>query len=71
MSEMIEDLVEKDIGDNFYSLVVNYFTNFPRRFNEVLFLFKDNLNNLSRNYPERYDEKDMEYIDTLNKLADG
>lgn len=71
MSEMIEDLVEKDIGDNFYSLVVNYFTNFPRRFNEVLSLFKDNLNNLSRNYPERYDEKDMEYIDTLNKLADG
>ena len=50
MSEMIEDLVEKDIGDNFYSLVVNYFTNFPRRCNEVLSLFKVNLNNLFESY---------------------
>lgn len=68
MNNEVQELIEKSIGEEFYELVDGYFTSYSRRFNQVLSVFKDNLNNQLSSYPERYDDKDIEYINNLNKL---
>lgn len=71
MNSEICELVSKEVGDEFYELVEGYFTNYPRRFNQVLSIFKDILNNQLSQYPERYNDKDVEYINNLNNLVEG
>ena len=71
MNDDLYEFVSKEVGNEFYEIVENYFTSYPRRFNQVLDLFKNNVNDLILKSPDNYNERDVEYVNTLNKLVEG